>query len=163
MGGRLRDDGSKGRPRRSGLPRTRKLPSVSNTGNNFAADGTALIDGRPWHKAPELKTAFASLQPFRGQAECMLHVYWSGYAPPAPDGTDVDGRADNPHMPRGRVTADLGFVPEPPFTNAEMQDIMLAAKMGAFKVMQGRAKIKRLAEKAARSAAREAKARKGRL
>lgn len=71
--------------------------------------------------------------------EVMLHVYWSCL--------DVFSRAkDNSHLiQRGKVTADLGLdkIPDPPFTNDEMQAIMFAAKMEAIRMLSLRVKRSR--------------------
>ena len=119
-------------------------------------DEPALVDGKPWFENREfvdnLKGAFANLGPRRGEAECMLHVYYSGYDPAHPDA--------NPHMMREKVTADLGFVPDPPFTYEEMNTVMYYAKQGAWEVMERRAKAKREAAKAERVARKAAKATK---
>jgi hypothetical protein len=79
------------------------------------------------------KGTFKNLGPVRGAQECMLHVYWSGLG----DAGD-DGRGHI--VQRGRVTADLGYdgVPDPPFTDEEMQDIMRAAKMEAGRCLARR-------------------------
>jgi len=100
-----------------------------------AEGAVALIDGKPWYEDGATKTAFANLAPIRGAAECMLHVYYSGFDPKRPD--------EKPHMQRGRVTADLGFVPDPPFTTEEMHTIMFHAKSAALGVMQERARAAR--------------------
>lgn len=66
--------------------------------------------------------------------ECLLHVYWTG--------RDAGGQGSDHLTMRGRVSADLGIdrIPDPPFTNEEMQIIMFAAKMAAAKVLRDRKK-----------------------
>ena len=76
---------------------------------------------------------FKNLGPVRGVKEFMLHVYWSGLD----DGGD-DGRG---HLiRRGAVTADVGLenFPNPPPTDAEMQQVMFAAKMALLKILRQR-------------------------
>jgi hypothetical protein len=69
----------------------------------------------------------------RAIAKCLLHVYWTGLHDPADPG---QGHL----LQRGKVSADLGLdaVPNPPFTNEEMQQIMFAAKMQAIKCLRAR-------------------------
>lgn len=76
---------------------------------------------------------FSNLGPRRDAQECMLVVAWSGVNDPGDDGRG--------HLvQRGRVTADLGLdaVPVPPFSSAEMESIMFAAKMQALRVLRQR-------------------------
>jgi hypothetical protein len=82
------------------------------------------------------------LEPPKVIEECMIHVAWSGLH----DRGD-DGRG---HLvQRGKVTADLGLdhVPDPPFTNEEMQEITRAAKFEALKCLRRRPKVKAVKRK----------------
>ena len=81
------------------------------------------------------KRAFASYAA-EGDAECMIHVAWSG----AFD-KDDDGRG---HLVRrGSVIASLGMPPpDPPFTSGEMEKITFAAKMQALKCLRLRKRKK---------------------
>ena len=67
--------------------------------------------------------------------ECLIHVYWTARMP---------GGGMSHHVMRGRVSADLGLVrvPDPPFTNEEMQAITFAAKMAALKCLSHRKRQK---------------------
>lgn len=65
--------------------------------------------------------------------ECMIVVAWTGLNDAGDDGRGHRHR-------RGEVTVDLGFghVPQPPFTDGEMQTIASAAVFAARKIAAGR-------------------------
>jgi len=61
--------------------------------------------------------------------EHLLHVYW----------TTLTDKGVSGHLhPRGKVSVDFSPPPDPPFTEAEMQEIALGAKMAAARVMRRR-------------------------
>lgn len=74
--------------------------------------------------------------------EVLIHVYWTGLV----------GRDDSEgghRLQRGKVSADLGFVPKPPLSDAEMQEITHAAKMQAIRCVRKRPKPKKISARAA--------------
>ena len=86
-----------------------------------------------------MKRARPPYQPVGGKRqECLIGVYWTGLGDPSDNGRG--------HLVmRDMNTANLGFdkVPDPPFSNEEMQQILFAAKMQAIRCIHDRKKGKR--------------------
>lgn len=112
------------------------MPKKSKEGMVEGPDGKMI----PWFDDPRITQAFSHLGAARGEPEAMLHLYWSGKNDPKDDGRGH-------HLQRAKVIADLGFFPDPEFNNADMQRIMFAAKMEAFKIWREKRRDAKRAEK----------------
>lgn len=129
------DDPEKWKPTKRALTRRRK---IDRNEIRRAADA----HGRAEIKRLVEARIFSNYGPVRGAQEVMLHVYWSA----------VNDARDEGHghlMQRDKVCADLGLdaVPDPPFTNEEMQSIMFAAKIAAIKCLRLRKRGSRKGKK----------------